>query len=105
MPESAWTPGDWTLSDVFTRVDARLGWSATGCLEKCNNIRMRSVLCSAMNDFLMDDTSYLYTNDDIGGSGAGGNDMESPSVYAIIYCIFYAVQQTIMLKNYDCKFY
>ncbi|CAH8554149.1 unnamed protein product [Schistosoma guineensis] len=101
LPESAWTPGDWTLSDVFTRVDARLGWSATGCLEKCNNLRMRSVLCSAMNDFLMDDTSYLYTNDDIGGSGAGGNDMESPSVYAIIYCIFYAVQQTIMLKNYD----
>ncbi|XP_018649525.1 putative nuclear pore complex protein [Schistosoma mansoni] len=101
LPESAWTPGDWTLSDVFARVDARLGWSAIGCLEKCNNLRMKSVLRSAMNDFLMDDTSYLYTNDDIGGGGANGNDMESPSVYAIIYCIFYAVQQTIMLKNYD----
>ncbi|CAH8531324.1 unnamed protein product [Heterobilharzia americana] len=95
LPDSAWSPGDWTLSDAFARVDARLGWSAVGCLEKCS-LRMKSVLRSAMNDFLVDDTSYLYANDD-----ADSNDLQSPSVYAIVYCIFYAVQQTIMLRNYD----
>nr|CAH8820190.1 unnamed protein product [Trichobilharzia regenti] len=109
LPDSAWTPGDWTLSDAFARVDARLGWSAIGCLEKCSsnsssNLRMQTVIRSAVNDFLMDDTSCLYTNDDgfrNANANNNGSDIQSPSVYAIVYCIFYAVQQTVMLRNYD----
>ncbi|KAH8878456.1 Nuclear pore complex protein Nup107 [Schistosoma japonicum] len=100
LPESAWVPGDWTLSDTFARINARLGWSAIGCLEKCTNLRMKSMLRSVMNDFLMDDISYLYANDESACAGFE-NDLQSPSVYAIVYCIFYAVQQTVMLKNYD----
>ncbi|CAH8851745.1 unnamed protein product [Trichobilharzia szidati] len=107
LPDSAWAPGDWTLSDAFARVDARLGWSAIGCLEKCSssssNLRMRTVIRSAMNDFLMDDNSYMYANDGDGfrNNNNNGDDLQSPSVYAIVYCIFYAVQQTVMLRNYD----
>ncbi|CAH8507402.1 unnamed protein product [Schistosoma turkestanicum] len=101
LPESAWTPGDWTLSNVFARVDARLGWSAIGCLEKCHqHLRMKSIDRSVMNDFLlMDDISYTGENNDVNEDAH--QPQQTPSIYAIVYCIFYGVQQTIMLKNYN----
>lgn len=71
---------------------------------------LASVRRSVMNDFLMDNDSNFS-----GGAGGGGglffhsneSDMQShrPSlpINVILYCIFYAAQQTIILRNYDCK--
>ncbi|VDQ05035.1 unnamed protein product [Trichobilharzia regenti] len=56
LPDSAWAPGDWTLSDAFARVDARLGWSAIGCLEKCSTFLatlaniMPKLVCYGLGD-------------------------------------------------------
>lgn len=98
MPPIAWIPKDWTVGDAFDRVESTLGWSALGCMRDASAIGLDAVRCSVLNDFLMGDTSQRSTipmNDRISG--------QETSVSALLYCIFYATQQAVMLRDYEGK--
>ncbi|KAF8570885.1 hypothetical protein P879_00970 [Paragonimus westermani] len=101
LPESAWTPKDWTIADAFTKIDASLGWSALGFLQAAassfHNLSMETMRRSALTDFLSGDTSQLPAV--FRPSEKGLSD--EPALSALLYCVFYATQQVVMLREYD----
>ncbi|CAH8484723.1 unnamed protein product [Dicrocoelium dendriticum] len=98
LPESAWGPKDWSVSDLFSRVESCLGWSALSCLQStASAVSLGVVRGSSMNDFLLADSSQCPTNFRYGEKGVGGE----PSLSVLLYCIFYATHQALMLREYD----
>ncbi|KAF5396468.1 hypothetical protein PHET_10822, partial [Paragonimus heterotremus] len=101
LPESAWVPKDWTIADAFTKIDASLGWSALGFLQAAassfHNLSMETMRRSALIDFLSGDMPQLPAV--LRPSEKGLSD--EPALSALLYCVFYATQQVVMLREYE----
>ncbi|KAF6774993.1 hypothetical protein AHF37_05969 [Paragonimus kellicotti] len=101
LPESAWAPKEWTIADAFTKIDASLGWSALGFLQAAassfHNLSMETMRRSALIDFLSGDMPQLPAM--LRPSEKGLSD--EPALSALLYCIFYATQQVVMLREYE----
>lgn len=98
LPESAWGPKDWSVSDMFSRVESCLGWSALGCLQSTSpSVSLGVVRGSSVSDFLLTDASQWPSSLRYGENGVAGE----PSLSVLLYCIFYATHQALMLREYD----
>ncbi|TPP65376.1 hypothetical protein FGIG_05753 [Fasciola gigantica] len=97
LPPIAWLPKDWTVGDAFDRVESTLGWSALGYMQNTSALALDTVRRSALNDFLLGDGSQRSTIPMFDRAASG----QETSVSVLLYCIFYATQQAVMLRDYE----
>ncbi|CAL8093351.1 unnamed protein product [Calicophoron daubneyi] len=97
LPDSAWMAKTWSLGETFAKIDSCLGWSALSCLKNSTELSMEKMRSSALNNFLNGDANVPCDSGRPTGKGFG----DELSIPVILYCLFYAAHQALMLREYD----
>lgn len=97
LPNSAWLPGSWTLSEAFSKAETALGWCPINYLfrvvEEGSSFTAPTLRPSEISTF-------LYRNEINETKSLGGSD-SPPSRHMLIQAMFYAICRGVALREYS----
>eukprot|EP00108_Taenia_solium_P011908 TsM_000190200 transcript=TsM_000190200 gene=TsM_000190200 len=97
LPNSAWLPGSWTLSEAFSKAETALGWCPMNCLFRIVGIDSSfapSILCPS-------EISAFLNRNEINDIKTLGGSNSPPIRHMLLQAMFYAICRGVALREYS----